>query len=312
VSVHNVAGLWLTGCPGIAAYTHVSDPRQAQPPMLHPLARQQAPAIRMRGVIPPLEALARLAARIPRSISAAFETTEERLQGPFHTLQRVLSCLSWEGGGCFAAQRGHIMALLGMAHGSPLPLPGSTPLLQRRVVQQAMRLTLRLKRGFLRWCGIEAIGGTTVDSFHAINSKLVMETKQPLRTLHHCVYNLNFHLVLVTKYRRKCLTSAMREHLVGTLTGLLKKWGGTLLECHGEADHMHLLIALPPTVLLSTFVNNLKTVSSRLLRKEYGPALARWYRQPVLWSRSYCVLSCGGAPLSVLRQYIEQQGNGAS
>jgi putative transposase len=139
-----------------------------------------------------------------------------------------------------------------------------------------------------------------------------METKRPLKTLHHCAYNLNFHLVLVTKYRRKCLTSAMREHLMGTFAGLLHTWGGTLLECNGEADHMHLLIELPPTVLMSTFVNNVKTVSSRLLRKAYGPALAKWYRQPVLWSRSYCVLSCGGAPLSVLRQYIEQQGNGAS
>jgi putative transposase len=139
-----------------------------------------------------------------------------------------------------------------------------------------------------------------------------METKQPLTTLYHCVYNLNFHLVLVTKYRRKCLTVAMREHLKGTFTSLLGKWGGTLMECNGEADHMHLLIELPPTVLLSTFVNNVKTVSSRLLRKTYARELARWYRQPVLWSRSYCVLSCGGAPLSVLRQYIEQQGNGAS
>ena len=135
-----------------------------------------------------------------------------------------------------------------------------------------------------------------------------METKQSLKTLYHCVYNLHFHLVLVTKYRRKCLTPPMREHLQGTFAALLAKWGGTLVECNGDADHMHLLIELPPTVLVSTFVNNLKTVSSRLLRRDYGPALARWYRQPVLWSRSYCVLSCGGAPLSVLRQYIEQQG----
>jgi putative transposase len=61
-------------------------------------------------------------------------------------------------------------------------------------------------------------------------------------------------------------------------------------------------------VQLSTFVNNLKTVTSRLLRKTYREKLAKWYRQPVLWNRSYCVLTCGGAPLSVLRQYIEQQG----
>jgi putative transposase len=135
-----------------------------------------------------------------------------------------------------------------------------------------------------------------------------METKQQLKTLYHCVYSLHYHLVLATKYRRKCLTSGMRDHLRATFATLLKKWGGTLVECNGEADHMHLLIELPPTVMLSTCVNNLKTVSSRLLRKAYGAELARWYRQSVLWSRSYCVLSCGGAPLSVLRQYIEQQG----
>ena len=129
---------------------------------------------------------------------------------------------------------------------------------------------------------------------------------------YHCVYNLHFHLVLVTQDRRKCLTPVMREHLQGTAAALLDKWGGSLVECYGEADHMHLLIELPPTVRMSTFVNNLKTVSSRLLQKAYGQELARWYRKPVLWSRSYCVLSCGGPPLSVLRQYIEQQGKGAS
>ena len=55
------------------------------------------------------------------------------------------------------------------------------------------------------------------------------------------------------------------------------------------------------------FVNNLKTTSSRLLRKEFAHKLNRVYRKPVLWSRSYCILSCGGAPLSILKQYIERQ-----
>ena len=104
----------------------------------------------------------------------------------------------------------------------------------------------------------------------------------------------------------------MREALCTIFTATLEKWGGTLLECNGEPDHMHLLLELPPTVQLSTCVNNLKTVSSRLLRKAYGAELARWYQQPGLWSQSYCVLTCGGAPLSMLRQYIEQQGNTAS
>ena len=69
----------------------------------------------------------------------------------------------------------------------------------------------------------------------------------------------------------------------------------------------HLLLQLPPNLDLSVFVNNLKTTSSRLLRKEFAHKLNRVYRKPVLWSRSYCILSCGGAPLSILKQYIERQ-----
>jgi putative transposase len=80
-----------------------------------------------------------------------------------------------------------------------------------------------------------------------------------------------------------------------------------LIESNGEADHVHLLISLSSTVYLSTFVNNLKTVSSRLIRKEFGRELTRWYHQPVFWSRSYCLISCGGAPPSVLRHYIKSQ-----
>src|SRR5215218_1264586 len=134
-----------------------------------------------------------------------------------------------------------------------------------------------------------------------------MSQRQGLKTLYHCVYNLQYHLVMVTKYRRKCITAPMLTRLKEILAATTAKWGGELIECNGEADHVHLLMSLSPTVQVSTFVNNLKTVSSRLIRKEFGRELSRWYRKPVFWSRSYCVISCGGAPLSVLRQYIEQQ-----
>jgi len=134
-----------------------------------------------------------------------------------------------------------------------------------------------------------------------------MSPRQELKTLYHCVYNLQYHLVLVTKYRRKCITAPLLARLKEILAATTAKWGGELIECNGEADHVHLLISLSPTVQLSIFVNNVKTVSSRLIRKDFGRELARWYRQPVFWSRSYCIISCGGAPLSVLRQYIEQQ-----
>ena len=70
---------------------------------------------------------------------------------------------------------------------------------------------------------------------------------------------------------------------------------------------VHALLDLPPNLDLSRFVNNVKTTSSRLLRRDFGQHLRRVYRKPVFWSRSYCIISCGGAPLSVIRQYVEQQ-----
>jgi len=84
-------------------------------------------------------------------------------------------------------------------------------------------------------------------------------------------------------------------------------WGGRLIEANGESDHVHLLIELPPTAALAEFVNALKTGTSRRLRSEFAAHLGAFYSKPVLWSRSYCVLSCGGAPLAVIKQYIQQQ-----
>ncbi|WP_248885844.1 IS200/IS605 family transposase [Acidithiobacillus acidisediminis] len=133
-------------------------------------------------------------------------------------------------------------------------------------------------------------------------------TTQTLSTLHHCVYNLNYHLVLVTKYRRRCMTGPMLDRLEVICRNTAVKWECAVLEFNGEADHVHLLLALTPKVLPSAFVNNLKTVTSRLLRKEFSEHLKKVYwSKPVFWSRSYCILTVGGAPLSVLKQYIEQQ-----
>ena len=100
----------------------------------------------------------------------------------------------------------------------------------------------------------------------------------------------------------------MLERLEEIARATAEKWGCAVQECNGEADHLHLLLDLTPRVAPSAFVNNLKTVTSRLIRKEYATHLAKYYwGKPAFWSRSYCILSVGGAPLSVLKQYIEQQ-----
>ena len=84
-------------------------------------------------------------------------------------------------------------------------------------------------------------------------------------------------------------------------------WGGKLIEANGEADHIHMLFTMPPKFALADFVNALKTGTSRRLRSEFAVQLGAAYREPVLWSWSYCVISCGGAPLAILKQYIESQ-----
>lgn len=111
----------------------------------------------------------------------------------------------------------------------------------------------------------------------------------------------------MTKYRRKALTRAMLDDFAQQARERCEAWGGRLMECNGKADHVHLLLEMPPSVALADFVNALKTGTSRRLRNTYGEQLSQHYTQPVLWSRSYCILSCGGAPLEIIKQYIEQQ-----
>jgi putative transposase len=123
----------------------------------------------------------------------------------------------------------------------------------------------------------------------------------------HCVYSLHYHLVIVTKYRKKCLTGAMLDRIKALAEERAAGWDGALIEMNGESDHVHFLLSLPPHRPVSDFANMLKTNTSRLLRRDFEEELSRTYSEPVLWSRSYCVISVGGAPLEVLRQYIEQQ-----
>ena len=85
-----------------------------------------------------------------------------------------------------------------------------------------------------------------------------------------------------------------------------KNYEVELIEFDGESDHVHLLVNFPPKVSISKLVNSLKGVSSRLLRKSHPDLIDRYWKG-VLWSRSYFAGSVGGAPISVLRQYIENQ-----
>jgi putative transposase len=90
----------------------------------------------------------------------------------------------------------------------------------------------------------------------------------------------------------------------------LAKWDCKLLEFGGESNHVHLLFEAIPSIDLSKLVNNLKTVSSRLIRKEYAQHLKQfyWSDKPMFWGGSYALISVGAqAPLEKLIEYVQNQ-----
>jgi putative transposase len=114
-------------------------------------------------------------------------------------------------------------------------------------------------------------------------------------------------LVLITKYRRKVLTDAMLTRLEEIFTALMEKWEGRLVEFNGERDHVHLLLQYTPQTEPSKPIDNLKTVSSRYLRKEFVAEVNQVYWKDVLWTSGYFIASCGGITVDQLRKYIEEQ-----
>ena len=127
-----------------------------------------------------------------------------------------------------------------------------------------------------------------------------------LRQGRHVVFRLHVHWVFVPKYRRKIFDADALDRLKNAFSTVCGAFEATLDEFNGERDHVHLLVQYPPKVSISALVNSLKGVSARRLRQD-RPDMARRYWRGGLWSASYFAASCGGAPIEVLRQYIEQQ-----
>ncbi|MDQ7058244.1 MAG: IS200/IS605 family transposase [Ghiorsea sp.] len=133
-----------------------------------------------------------------------------------------------------------------------------------------------------------------------------MTKSSDYRTGRHCVFNMHIHLVFITKYRKAVFTKSDVDELRSIFTGICESFESALVEMDGERDHVHLLIHYPPKVAVSKLVNSLKGASSRVMRKK-NERLRRIYWNGVLWSPSYFAASCGGAPIEIVRQYIEQQ-----
>ncbi|MEW2086327.1 IS200/IS605 family transposase [Streptomyces sp. NPDC005283] len=134
-----------------------------------------------------------------------------------------------------------------------------------------------------------------------------MAENQDIRTGPHSAFVLHAHLVFVTKYRHKVFTDQHLTRLEEIMRSVCTDFEVEMVEFNGENNHIHLLVNFPPKVALSKLVNSLKGVSSRRMRQEYPDLVRHYWRAQRLWSGSYFAGSVGGAPLSIVRQYIEQQ-----
>ena len=121
------------------------------------------------------------------------------------------------------------------------------------------------------------------------------------------VSDLKAHLVLTTKYRQRVLTGEMIDRLGEILKELLFKWDSKVVDFNGESDHVHLLFQYTPQTELPKFINNIKTVTSRYLRKEFPDRVNQFYYKDVLWNGSYFIASCGGVTVEPLKEYVESQ-----
>jgi len=128
-----------------------------------------------------------------------------------------------------------------------------------------------------------------------------------LRTGRHCFFIMHVHLVFVAKYRRNVFTKEVLNELEEIFAKVCHDFEAELVEFDGERDHVHLLVNYPPKVAISKLVNSLKGASSQRIRKKGYPTIEKALWGSSLWSRSYFAGSCGGAPIDVIKKYIEEQ-----
>ena len=122
------------------------------------------------------------------------------------------------------------------------------------------------------------------------------------------VYKLTAHVVLVTKYRKKAISKEVLARLKQIFLDTLNKWECDLVDFNGESDHVHLLIEYKPNIALSKLIANLKTVSSRLIRRDYPDLQSKYFdNKPYFWTGAYFVASCGGVTVEQLKKYVENQ-----
>ena len=128
-----------------------------------------------------------------------------------------------------------------------------------------------------------------------------------LDTNSHSVFLLNYHLILVTKYRRQVFDDEVSDRAKAIFERIAPDYKIEVVEWNHDKDHVHVLFKAHPKTEISKFINAYKSASSRLLKKDY-PGIKEKLWKSKFWSQSFCLITTGGAPLEVIKQYIVDQG----
>lgn len=123
----------------------------------------------------------------------------------------------------------------------------------------------------------------------------------------HSVFLLYYHLVLVVKYRRNVLDDEISDYAKDMFIRLSENYNITLTEWNHDSDHVHVLFKAHPNTEMTKFINAYKSASSRLIKKEFPEVKQKLWKE-MFWSRSFCLVTTGGATLDVVKKYIENQG----
>ena len=124
----------------------------------------------------------------------------------------------------------------------------------------------------------------------------------------HSVFSMYYHLVLVTKYRRKVINDIISNRLREIFDYIAVNYNISVVEWNDDQDHVHILFKAQPNSELSKFINAYKSASSRLIKKEYPDIKEKLWKE-YFWSRSFCLITTGGVTIDVIKQYIESQGD---
>ncbi len=123
----------------------------------------------------------------------------------------------------------------------------------------------------------------------------------------HSVFLLHYHLVMCIKYRRKVINDSISDRLKDIFVDIAPNYGVELIEWNHDVDHVHLLFKAKPNTEISKLLNAYKSASSRRIKNEF-PSIRKYLWKEYFWSKSYCLVTTGGAPLEVVKQYIGNQG----